>query len=64
MTLPSNIRSLFVFGAFCVVGGAWLTLAAGIRTLPLRDTNAASAIEGSMSGSASNRIDTGYCAGQ
>jgi hypothetical protein len=44
MTLPSNVRSLIACGAFCAVGGAWLTLVTEIRTLPLRpDTNVASA---------------------
>jgi hypothetical protein len=44
MTLPSNIRSLFAFGVFCTVGGAWLTLVTEVRTLPLHvDTSAASA---------------------
>jgi hypothetical protein len=44
MRLPSNVRSLFAFGAFCAVGGAWLTLVTEVRTWPLRaDTSAASA---------------------
>jgi hypothetical protein len=46
MTLPSNVRSLFAFGAFCVMGGAWLALVTGIRTSPLRlDTDAAFAAQ-------------------
>ena len=35
MKLPYDIRSLLACGAFFAVGGAWLTLAAGVRTLPL-----------------------------
>ncbi|HMI82738.1 MAG TPA: hypothetical protein VK550_01530 [Polyangiaceae bacterium] len=41
MTLPSNVRSLFAFGAFCAVGGAWLTLVTEVRTWPLRDETSA-----------------------
>jgi hypothetical protein len=42
MTLPTNVRSLFACGAFCVVGGAWLALVTEVRTSPLRNvTNAA-----------------------
>lgn len=35
MTLPSNVRSLFAFGVFCAVGGAWLTLVTEARTASL-----------------------------
>jgi hypothetical protein len=35
MTLPSHLRSLFAFGTFFVLGGAWLALVTGVRTSPL-----------------------------
>jgi hypothetical protein len=35
MTLPSNVRSLFAFGVFCAVAGAWLTLVTEARTAHL-----------------------------
>jgi hypothetical protein len=42
MRLPSNVRSLFAFGVFCAIGGAWLTLVTEVRTWPLHgDTNVA-----------------------
>jgi len=47
--LPSNVRSLFAFGVFCFVGGAWLTLVTEVRTWPLpADTGAASVAPRSM----------------
>jgi len=50
MNLPSNVRSLFAFGVFCAVGGAWLTLVTEVRTLPLRtDFTALSAAPASPS---------------
>ena len=40
--LPSNVRSLFAFGVFCFIGGAWLTLMTEVRAWPLpADTPAA-----------------------
>jgi hypothetical protein len=41
MTLPSHLRSLFAFGTFFVLGGAWLALVTTVRTQPLTiDTTA------------------------
>ena len=63
MTLPDNLRSLFALGAFCLLGGAWLTLATGIRTLPLRESNAMSAAPECTNGSAtSSRTLQDFCA--
>ena len=36
MNLPSNARSLFAFGIFCTVAGAWLTFMTAARTRSLR----------------------------
>ena len=59
MTVPTNVRSLCAFGMFCAVGGAWLTLVTGVRTLPLRtDIAAASAAQASpMKGAPSHGIE-------
>ena len=63
MTLPDNLRSLFAIGALCVVGGAWLTLATGVRTLPFRGTSAAPAAPECTNGSAPSSATTqAFCA--
>jgi hypothetical protein len=50
MRLPSNVRSLFAFGVFCAIGGAWLTLVTEVRTWPHHaDTSAAFAAPASNS---------------
>jgi hypothetical protein len=35
MTLTSHLRSVFAFGTFFVLGGAWLALVTTVRTQPL-----------------------------
>jgi hypothetical protein len=62
MTLPDNFRSLFACGAFCVVGGAWLALATGIRTVPLREELAVSPAPTCTNGGSSSPSTPDRCA--
>jgi hypothetical protein len=41
MTPPSHLRSLFAFGTFFVLGGAWLVLVTTVRMQSLRTDSSA-----------------------